>query len=131
MSNYSKQREIILNVLTELHHPTAEEIYESVHLIAPIISKSTVYRNINVLLENKIIKKIKVLNGPDKYDYNREVHYHVICKKCGTVFDFKYNFEEDKMRREILSQTGVQTNMDSIILYGICEKCKTEDFKEE
>ncbi len=131
MSNYSKQREIILNVLTELYHPTAEEIYERVHLVAPNISKSTVYRNINVLLENKLIRKVKILNGPDKYDYNREIHYHVICKNCGNVFDFRYDFEEEKMKHEILSQTGVQTNIDSIILYGICEKCKNEDFKEE
>lgn len=132
MNNYSKQREIILEVFKELFHPSAEEIYEKVHLIDPVISKSTVYRNINVLLNNKTIKKIKSLTGPDKYDYNNTLHYHVICQNCGKVFDFTYEFEQTKLKQTIETQTGVKTNIDSITLYGLCEKCTSKNvIKEE
>lgn len=131
MNNYSKQREIVLDVFKELYHPTAEEIYDKVHQIDPIISKSTVYRNINVLLDNKTIKKIKVLTGPDKFDYNDREHYHVICKICGNVFDFMYHFNQKELKKTIQNQTGVKTNIDSITLYGVCEKCKSKEIEEE
>ena len=45
MNNYSKQREIILEVIKENRiHPTAEEIYNILIKKEPQISKSTVYR---------------------------------------------------------------------------------------
>ena len=70
MNNYSKQREIILDVLKNCYlHPTIEELYDIVHKKYPTISKSTLYRNVNILVENNIIKKIKVFSGAYRYDY--------------------------------------------------------------
>ena len=86
MSNYSKQREIILGVIKELKtHPTAEELYIAVTKKDNKISKSTVYRNINILLESGQIKKISNPVGPDRYDYVSIPHNHVICEKCGKI----------------------------------------------
>ena len=131
MNNYSKQREIILKIIKQLKHPSIEEIYDKVHEVNPSISKSTVYRNINVLLTNKTIKKIKILTGPDRYDLVKEEHYHVICKECGKVYDFLYHFEQDELTKTVLSQTGVKTNIDSITLYGICKDCKSKESEGE
>lgn len=131
MNNYSKQRMIILEAFKFLNHPTAEQIYDKVHEDNPTISRSTVYRNLNVLLENKTIKKIKVLTGPDRYDYVGKEHYHIICNKCGKVFDFMYHFKQEELKEKIHNQTGVITNVDSITLYGICEECKSKEYKEE
>ena len=48
MNNYSKQREIILEVIKNNRtHPTAEEIYILVTKKEPTISRSTVYRKID------------------------------------------------------------------------------------
>ena len=57
MNNYSKQREIILDVLRNSYsHPTIEDLYNIVHKKYPTISKSTLYRNVNILVENNVIK---------------------------------------------------------------------------
>ena len=132
MNNYSKQREIILETFHRLNHPTAEQLYNAIHQTNPTISKSTVYRNLNILLENKIIKKIKQLSGPDRYDYVDKEHYHVLCNRCGKVFDFMYPFKKEELKEIIHKETGVITNVDSIILYGICEECRLKiNCKEE
>ena len=56
--NYSRQREIILETLTEnVVHPTAEYLHEKVKEKDPKISLATLYRNLNKLAENGIIKK--------------------------------------------------------------------------
>ncbi len=57
MNNYSKQREIILETFKYLNHPTAEQIYDKVHQDNPTISKSTVYRNLNVYWKIKLSRK--------------------------------------------------------------------------
>ena len=92
MKNYSRQREEILREIEKLYsHPTAEDIYMIVKGKDPAISRSTVYRNLNLLVEDEKINKISMQAGPDRYDFIREPHSHIICTKCGKVFDFNYN----------------------------------------
>ena len=127
MNNYSKQREIILEVIKNNRtHPTAEEIYILVTKKEPKISRSTVYRNINILVEKGIIEKITIATEPDRYDYLYEEHYHAICKVCGKAFDFYYKFEKDNLISNIKKQTNVDIDINSITINGICEKCKSK-----
>ena len=127
MSNYSKQREVILDIIkNNCIHPTAEEIYNLVIKEEPKISKSTVYRNINILVEQGVIQKITMSTGPDRYDYLHEEHYHAICEVCGEVFDFCYDFEEEKIIKSIKQQTNMDIEVNSIIVHGICENCKSK-----
>lgn len=125
MNNYSKQREIILEALKNTKiHPTAEEIYNLVTIKHPKISRSTVYRNISILVENNKIRKITTSMGPDRFDYIFENHHHAICERCGKVCDFLYDFEKENFQNIIKEQTGVTGDVDSITFFGICEKCK-------
>lgn len=125
MNNYSRKREIILETLQLAHtHPTAEELYNIVHKKYPEISKSTVYRNINILVENNVIRRIKMQSGADRFDYICREHYHAICEKCAKVFDFMYDFKKEELKSTIQNQTGLITNTNSITIYGICDECK-------
>ena len=125
MKNYSRQREEILKELQMLgNHPTAEEIYMSVKGKDPAVSRSTVYRNLNLLVEEKIISRIPMQLGPDRYDYKHVSHNHIICTKCGKVFDFVYDFKLEKLKSSILEQTGIEILGDGIALEGICDSCK-------
>ena len=127
MKNYSKQREEIIGVIKNLYnHPTAEEIYTIVKTNDPSVSRSTVYRNLGLLVEHNIIEKISMLVGPDRYDYKREPHNHAICVKCGQVFDFEYEFELKKLNELVKKQTGVEISSKSIAIEGICNKCKND-----
>ena len=131
MNNYSKQREKILEVIKENKmHPTAEKIYQLVIQKNPKISKSTVYRNINILVEQGIIQKITMSVGPDRYDYIHQMHYHAICENCGQVFDFQYPFPVKGIENHIQKQNKQQIEITSITMYGICEVCKLKK-KEE
>lgn len=54
---YSRQRESILNSLNEkLDHPTAEMVYNCVKKEQPNISLGTVYRNLNQLVEQGVLR---------------------------------------------------------------------------
>ena len=127
MSNYSKQREVILESIKENRiHPTAEEIYQLVIQKEPKISKSTVYRNINVLLEQGSIRKITMTTGADRFEYAHKEHQHIICENCGRVMDFCYNFDIPQIEKKITSQLKNTFEINNVILYGICEDCKSK-----
>ena len=126
-NNYSKQREIILEVIKNTRiHPTIEEIYDMVTKVDNKISKSTVYRNVKILVENDTIKKITMREGPDRFDYIHYPHHHAVCEICGKVFDFEYNFEMRKISKSIKQQTGVISSIDCITINGICENCESK-----
>ncbi len=125
MKNYSRQREEIIKVVKDSYnHPTAEDIYMIVKSNDPNVSRSTVYRNLGMLVEDNFINKIPMQSGGDRYDYPREPHSHVICTKCGRVFDFLYDFENNKLKETIKKQTGVEISDSRISIQGICDSCK-------
>ena len=132
MNNYSKQREVILDVIKDSRtHLTAEEIYGLVIKQEPKISRSTVYRNINILVEQGISQKIMMATGPDRYDYLHKEHYHAVCKVCGKVFDFCYDFEKEKITKSMKQQANIDIDVNSITIHGICEKCKSKQKNKE
>lgn len=57
------QKQVILNAVRELkNHPTSEEVYNHIKPNFPSISLGTVYRNLNLLSENKDIQKISIID---------------------------------------------------------------------
>ena len=124
---YSKQRDTILQTLTDNPiHPTAEQLYALVKQIAPAISLATVYRNLNQLAENGMIKKICGLDGTSHFDHNIHKHYHLLCSKCHKVYDVPYDIAP-LLSEEVLSQTGMIVESCDIAMRGICNKCKTKN----
>lgn len=125
MKNYSKQREEILDFIKNSHtHLTAEEIYLALKGENSTISRGTVYRNLSIFLEDGVIIKLPIENGPDKYDYVHKLHHHAICKKCGRVYDFNYEINMKDLEKHIINETEIEEVSSYIIVQGICKNCK-------
>ena len=122
--NYSKQREIIFDTLQEnVVHPTAEYLYTKIKEKDPKISLATLYRNLNQLAENGIIKKIDGLENSSHFDHNTHEHYHFICKKCKWVFDIDADVAPALLRKTEELTDFVIENHD-IVFSGICKDCR-------
>ncbi len=122
--NYSKQREIILRILTENPvHPTADTVYEMVRPVLPNISLATVYRNLNQLAENGVIRKIPALDDKAHFDHNLMPHYHFVCTKCKKVYDVPYDIAPDLSGR-LCDRTGMEAVAADVVFKGICNHCK-------
>ena len=88
MLKYSRQREAIKTFLAGRYdHPTAETVYLGIKEEFPNISLGTVYRNLSLLSDIGEIQKLSTGIGPDRFDGNPALHYHFICKHCGSVLD--------------------------------------------
>lgn len=128
MKNYSKQREDLLSILkNSKSHPTAEELYNSIKEKIPSVSRGTVYRNLKDLVDEGYIIKISMAGGADRYDYIHKKHNHIICKYCGMVKDFEYDFDLKNVKLSVIKQTEMDPLLDGVIVYGICGKCKEKN----
>ena len=121
--NYSRQRELILDTLkSNVVHPTAEYLYTILKEKEPNISLATLYRNLNQLAENGVIKKIDGLDTSSHYYHNTRAHYHFICDNCKRVFDVSADVAPDIVEKTE-AQTGFIVKSHDIIFNGICRDC--------
>lgn len=121
---YSRQRELILKTLREnCIHPTAEQLCELIRKDEPTVSLATVYRNLNLLAENGIVKKIEGLDGTAHFDHQTHDHYHFICTECHKVCDIPYDIAPD-LAADVKRQTGLTVETYDISFRGICKECQ-------
>lgn len=115
----SKQRDLVEDIVNSSYcHPTAEEVYEMSKKTIPNISLGTVYRNLNTLVNEKLIRKIKVDESKYRYDHNKDKHAHFICTKCSNIIDIPENIL--KVVDEF--DDNLVTDID-LSLSGICKDC--------
>ena len=91
----TKQRKLILEIIkSACYHPTAEQIYGLVKKRLPKISVGTVYRNLDVLADQKLIKRIDIPGEPARFDGHLEKKAYFVCNRTGVIYDLKINSNE-------------------------------------
>lgn len=124
---YSKQRECILNALRSTKsHPTANAIYDMVRAEIPNISLGTVYRNLSELSMDGTIIKIAAGDGGEHYDGCNLPHYHMFCKRCGSVSDIDIEYHS-VLDSSAAHASGAEVDCHSIVFTGTCKECKTKE----
>ena len=115
------QKRVVLLCIDCLGHATMEQVIENVHDVDSSISKSTIYRNVNVLLTENVIKKFK-MNQVEVYETIKEKHYHFMCKECGHITDLNAK-ELDERFGNLKEVEGNQIEEVEIYFSGICKDC--------
>ncbi len=124
---YSKQREIVLKALEEnVIHPTADELYKLIIKDFPNIGLATVYRNLNLLAEKGVIKKIYGLDDAAHFDHNTHNHHHFICTKCNKIYDIPYDIASD-IADNVWKKTGFAIERTELSFQGTCKNCQTKN----
>lgn len=120
---YSRQRESIKEFLaSRCDHPTADVIYENIRMENPHISLGTVYRNLALLSDLGMIRKITTGDGKDHFDGNIKPHHHFTCNKCHCIIDLDMENIDHIM-------ASAKKNFDGeiggyiTIFNGICKDC--------
>lgn len=120
---YSKQKEEVLKVVLEsFDHPDAQKVYKTVKKRIPNISLGTVYRNLNTLSDEKLIRRVRNQDGNDRYDRTLTNHNHVKCERCGKVCDISILIDDSKVSM-IEKETGFKITDCNFNINGICEDC--------
>ena len=120
----SKQRNRLLELLRSTDsHPTADWLYEQLKKEFPNLSLGTVYRNLAMLIEQGVVRKIHFGSTFDRFEANTQPHYHLICESCGKIVDFDMPIHEN-LNKQATKLTSFCISHHKIDFFGICQDCK-------
>jgi Fur family peroxide stress response transcriptional regulator len=84
------QRLAILEAIFKLNnHPTAEKIIDYIRNNHPNISTATVYKVLDALVANELIRKVKTEKDVMRYDAITESHHHLYSSQSDRIEDFE------------------------------------------
>ncbi len=86
------QRTAILEAIIQLNnHPTADNIIDFIRNYHPNIATATVYKVLDALIANELIRKVKTEKDVMRYDAVMERHHHLYCSESDRIEDFVDN----------------------------------------
>jgi Fur family transcriptional regulator, peroxide stress response regulator len=120
------QRIIILDAIYKLDkHPTADNIIKYIRKTHPNIAIGTVYKVLETLVENNLIKKVKTDKDIMRYDGEIENHHHLYCSECDLIEDY-VDEELDELLSNYFKNKKIKGfKMEDIVLQirGTFDKC--------
>lgn len=123
---YTSQRQAIWDEISGSdEHRTAEEIYIALHNRKLSVSRATVYRTVEVLVKNKLARKLDVGEGMSRYEHrlSEDHHDHLICTKCGVIIEFS-NKKIEKLQKMVAREFNFILKRHHHQLFGICSNCQ-------
>jgi Fur family peroxide stress response transcriptional regulator len=106
-------------------HPTADWLYAQLKKEFPKLSLGTVYRNLSILTEQGLVKRLHFGSTFDRYEAQIAPHYHLICEKCGSILDFNMPFYEE-LNSKAKELTEFKIRYHRIDFYGLCKRCSAK-----
>ena len=120
---YSRQRELIYQTLCGTdEHPTAEMVYRWLKPENPSLSLGTVYRNLNLLADEGVIRRMAF--PVERYDARTAPHPHFCCDRCGGVYDLDLPYDPE-LDRQALRASGFSVTEHELTFHGLCEGCQS------
>ena len=119
------QREMIVQIIAHCgRHMSAEEVMEKLREKTSSINIATVYRTLDLLVENGLASRFDLGNGKTAYATSEHgPHIHLVCKHCGSVTE--------------ISESDISASLDRIedlydfdcrpyhfSMHGLCRDCR-------
>ncbi|MEG1932895.1 MAG: transcriptional repressor [Pygmaiobacter sp.] len=117
------QRQLVLQAVRALQcHPTAEQVYDVVSSQHPTVSKATVYRNLNSLVEDGELVRLSMPCDADRFDDHLNFHYHLHCEICSQVVDLPLCYL-DTLNKSAEKGSGCKVKSHNLMFTGRCKDC--------
>jgi Fur family transcriptional regulator, ferric uptake regulator len=123
----SAKRDLIVNLFLKREGPSsADDLFELVRGEDEGISRATVYRTLQWMVEAGIAKKVDLGEGRFRFEhtYRHPRHFHLICKSCNRSLEF-ISSDVEALIDEIAAARHFESRQSVLQIYGTCEECRT------
>ena len=126
-SKRSSKREQIVNVfLRQEGHLSADDLVDLIRLDDHRISRATVYRTLQWMVDAGIARKVDFGEGRFRFEhsYRQPRHFHLICKTCHRSFEF-LSSDIEGLVEEVAAARNFTASQSVVQISGTCEACRT------
>jgi Fur family transcriptional regulator, peroxide stress response regulator len=122
------QRLAVYRALAEdLSHPTADALYSKLREAVPGMSQATVYRTLESLEKEGLIRRVSAPEAKGRFDANVENHQHLVCRACGSFTDVTLPAFSNGKIPDVTDFTIEEVD---IRLVGLCKSCSRSGVKK-
>ena len=123
-SKRSGKRDLIVNVfLRQEGHLSADDLVDLIRREDERISRATVYRTLQWMVEAGIARKVDFGEGRFRFEhsYRHPRHFHLLCKQCNRSFEF-LSSDIEALIEEVATARGFAARQSVLQVYGTCER---------
>ncbi len=123
----SSKRDLIIHVfLRQEGHLSADDLVDLIKREDHRISRATVYRTLQWMVEAGIARKVDFGEGRFRFEhsYRHPRHFHLICKTCNRSYEF-LSSDIETLVEEVANARGFAARQSVVQIYGTCESCRT------
>jgi Fur family peroxide stress response transcriptional regulator len=103
-------------------HPTADQVYDAVSPRLPGLSRTTVYRVLETLVDAGLARKVHHAGGVARFDPMMQRHHHLVCEACSRLVDLD-DALVPRLRLPEASGAGFRIRDYSVSFTGLCPAC--------
>lgn len=119
------QRQLVLDAVRRLKHPTPERIHAEVAAKAAGVNITTVYRTLDLLTELGLVTHTHLGHGAPVYHLaGRDRHVHLVCHDCENVTEVDIDVVE-QLARNLRRDHDFELEVEHVSLFGRCVDCRT------
>jgi Fur family ferric uptake transcriptional regulator len=117
----TRQKEAIRAAFEVADRPLShDEALQIAQQSVDCLSIATIYRNVNLLLEEKWLTPVEIPGDTTRYEVaGKEHHHHFQCNRCGKLFELEGC--EVEVKPEV--PLGFRATGHQFFVYGLCSAC--------
>ncbi|HSB67488.1 MAG TPA: Fur family transcriptional regulator [Anaerolineales bacterium] len=121
------QREMIIESIAHAgQHINAEEVFRQIQHRTRAINIATVYRTLDLLVEQGLASRIDLGEGRVIYATNQHgPHIHLVCRQCGSVTDANQDLLSS-LTGKLQSRYQFAADLQHISILGLCCDCQAK-----
>jgi Fur family ferric uptake transcriptional regulator len=122
---FTPERQIVLEEVFAIHdHFEAEDLLLRIRRHDRRVSKGTIYRTLNLLVESGLVRKVAFVDKHTHYEhvYGHGHHEHLICLSCGRVIEFYRELLEDSLA-QVCKENNFSSKSHKVEVVGYCQQC--------
>jgi Fur family ferric uptake transcriptional regulator len=119
-----ERMEILAAIFQKNAHFDAEELHGELRQQGRDISRATVYRTLDLLVQCGLVRKSSLGSSHANYEaaHEDEHHDHLICLNCNKVIEF-YRPDLESLQDEICRERQFKPLHHSLQIFGLCAAC--------
>ena len=117
----SYQRIAVMDYLLKHRtHATADAIYDDLSKTMPVLSRTTVYNTLRLLVEKGAIKALLLEQDALHFDATMRPHAHMFCSRCRKIYDVEVS---EQLWSSIVETSPCDNSDVQLNFNGICKEC--------